>query len=131
MNGLLLDTHVWFWHLIGSERLPDRLREALDNRPGDCWLSPISIWEIGMLAQKGRIQLGSELRTWISEAFKVFPLHIADLNLEVALSSLEVKLPHRDPADRFLAATAKVFDLTLVTVDRRLIAAPSLSTLVD
>jgi len=84
-----------------------------------------------MLAQKGRIQLGSELRTWISEAFKVFPLHIADLNLEVALSSLEVKLPHRDPADRFLAATAKVFDLTLVTVDRRLIAAPSLSTLVD
>lgn len=40
-----------------------------------------------MLAQKGRIQLGSELRTWISEAFKVFPLRIADLNLEVALST--------------------------------------------
>ena len=123
MSGLLLDTHVWFWHLIGSERLPVRLREALDSRPGECWLSPISIWEIGMLAQKRRIQLGSELRTWVSEAFKAFPLRIADLNHEVALASLEVKLPHKDPADRFLAATAQVFDLTLATVDGRLISA--------
>ena len=81
-----------------------------------------------MLAQKGRIQLGSELRTWVSEAFKVFPLRIADLNREVALSSLEVRLPHRDPADRFLAATAQVFDLTLATVDQRLISARWLST---
>ena len=128
MSGLLLDTHVWFWHLVGSERLPDGLREALDSRPGDCWLSPISIWELGMLAQKGRIQLGSELRTWVSEALKVFPLRIADLNREVALSSLEVRLPHRDPSDRFLAATAQVFDLTLATVDQRLISARWLST---
>lgn len=84
-----------------------------------------------MLAQKGRIQLGSELRTWVSEALKVFPLRIADLNREVALSSLEVRLPHRDPADRFLAATAQVFDLTLATVDQRLISARWLSTQSD
>ena len=128
MKGLLLDTHVWFWHLVGSEQLPDGLREALDSRPGDCWLSPISIWELGMLEQRGRVQLRGELRTWVSEAFKLFPLRIADLNPEVALSSLDVELPHKDPADRFLAATALVFDLTLATVDRRLVSAGWLST---
>jgi PIN domain nuclease of toxin-antitoxin system len=58
---------------------------------------------------------------------KNFPLHLADLNTE-ALSSLDLELPHRNPADRFLAATALVFDLTLATVDRRLVEANWLST---
>lgn len=45
----------------------------------------------------------------------------AELNHAVALRSRQVLLPHDDPADRFLAATASVYDLTLVTADRRLI----------
>ena len=36
---------------------------------------------------------------------------------EVALRSREVALPHDDPADRFLVATALVYDLTLITAD--------------
>jgi PIN domain nuclease of toxin-antitoxin system len=43
------------------------------------------------------------------------------LTFEVALESARIALPHKDPADRFLAATASVFDLTLVTADERLL----------
>ena len=50
---------------------------------------------------------------------------------EVALETQYVKLTHRDPADKFLAATAKLFDLTLDTADRRLIDAKGLSILAD
>ncbi len=128
MRGLLLDTHVWFWYLVGSERLPKGLRDSLDREPGRLWLSPISVWELGVFEKKGRLLLQGGVRAWVSDAMKRFPLRLADLNTEVALSSLDLELPHRDPADRFLAATALVFDLTLATVDRRLVEADWLST---
>ena len=128
MRGLLLDTHVWFWYLMGSERLPEGLRDSLDRQAGRIWLSPISMWELGVLETKGRLLLQGGVRAWVTDAMKCFPLRLADLNTEVALSSLELELPHRDPADRFLAATALVFDLTLATVDQRLVEADWLTT---
>jgi PIN domain nuclease of toxin-antitoxin system len=57
MTAFLLDTHIWFWYLIGSARLPAGLRYALDHARDHCWLSPISVWELGMLAARGRIRL--------------------------------------------------------------------------
>ncbi len=68
-------------------------------------------------------------RDWVEAAQRALPLREATLNREVAETSLEVTLPHPDPADRFLAATALVYDLTLCTVDRRLSAARWLPTL--
>ncbi len=59
------------------------------------------------------------------------PLQEAPITHEVALEAQYVKLTHRDPADTFLAATANVFDLTLVTADRRLIDTKGLSVLAN
>jgi PIN domain nuclease of toxin-antitoxin system len=42
---------------------------------------------------------------------------------------LALGLPHADPADRFLAATAKVLDLTLVTADQNLLDLSEIVTL--
>jgi PIN domain nuclease of toxin-antitoxin system len=53
------------------------------------------------------------------------------MNREVALRSRSVQLPHQDPADRFLAASAQVYDLTLVTGDRRLLAGKGYRTLAN
>ena len=128
MTEFLLDTHIWFWYLIGSDRLPMGLRDLLDTPQQVSWLSPISVWEVGMLAARGRIQLHAELRQWVVQARQQFPLQDAPLNLEVALTSREVTLPHRDPADHFIAATAIVYDLTLLTVDQHLTQAEWLPT---
>ena len=118
--NLLLDTHVWFWYLTGSDRLAPRIRELLDNSSGSIWISPISVWELSMLAENKRVEIFGGFRKWVEMALERFPLKEAPLNREVALKSREIGLPHRDPADRFLAATALVYDLVLVTVDGRL-----------
>ena len=127
----LLDTHVWFWYLTGSERLPRPLVRAIDSAPGEVWLSPISVWELGMLSERGRVRLHGGLRSWAEEAQRRFPLRDAPVNREVAMASLELDLQHRDPADRFLAATALVYGLALVTIDDRLVSADWLPTRSD
>lgn len=73
------------------------------------------------MAEKGRVELGSSASAWVEQALDTVPLHEAPLTSEVALTTAQVDVPHRDPADRMLLATAMVFNLELVTADRRLI----------
>lgn len=127
----LLDTHVWFWYLVGSDRLPRGLRDAIDANLGALWLSPISVWELGMLVKRGRVTLEHTLRTWVEEAHRRLPVQDASLGREVSLVGSEIDLPHDDPADHFLAATAVVYGLSLMTVDQRLTRAGWLPTRSD
>ncbi len=120
---LLLDTHVWLWSLAAPEKLGRRVRAELARAGNELWLSPVSVWELLVLAERGRVRLDDEPRRWAREALSQVPLHEAALSHEVALRSREVVLPHQDPADRFLAATALIYELTLVTADDILIRA--------
>jgi len=129
VSGFLLDTHVWLWHLAGVERLAPSARSLIEASVEECWLSPISVWEAGILRDRGKIHLEGDFRSWVEESRRRLPLRPAPLNEEVALASFEVDLPHRDPADRFLAATARTYGLSLVTADRRLLDCTSLDTI--
>lgn len=128
MKGFLLDTHIWFWYLSGSRSLSPSLRRVIDQTRSDCWISPISLWELGILNARRRIALPRRFRQWMNEALEKFPLNEAPLNNEIALVSLEVGLTHPDPADRFLAATTIVYELVLMTVDERLTRARAIPT---
>lgn len=128
VRPLLLDTHVWLWFLFGDDRLPADLRALIAASPDDRWLSPVSVWELGRLVARGRIEVAPDIRTWVIEARATLPLLDAPLTQDVAIRAHEVALPHRDPADRFLAATALSYDLALVTVDERLVSAGWLTT---
>ena len=120
MRGHPLDTHVWFWYLAGSERLPQALRQRIDELTGDWWLSAVSVWELGLLARRGRVEISGSFRAWVGAAFERLPLREAPLTREITLRSLEIDLGHPDPADHVLAATALTHELTLLTVDSRL-----------
>jgi PIN domain nuclease of toxin-antitoxin system len=128
---LLLDTHVWFWSLTAPDRLAGKLRSRLQQAKGRIFLSPISVWELLVLAERGRVRLDAEPRVWVRGALARAPLEEAVLNHEVAIRSREVALPHQDPADRFLVATALVYDLTLVTADDALLRAKACPTLAN
>ena len=117
---LLLDTHVWLWSILTPERLSRRMRETLVSQENELWLSPISLWETLLLAERGRLELDAEPHAWIHEARNAGPVAEAPLTFDVALASRTIPLPHGDPADRFIAATAIVYGLTLATADRRL-----------
>ena len=125
---ILLDTHIWIWYLSGSERLPDRHRESLNQNDNQIWLSPISVWETLVLAEKGKLRLKPEPITWIQQSLRRWPIREAPMNIQISIMSRQLDLPHQDPADRFISATALVYDLTLMTLDERLISAPWLPT---
>ncbi len=126
---LLLDTHIWIWSVANSTRLSSRVAKALTDPANELWLSPISIWEFLLLHRKGRIKVPEGFTTWVSRALTATPLKEAPLTFEVAQALATIDLPHGDPADRFLLASAKVFGLTLVTADENLIAAPGIKAL--
>lgn len=130
--NLLLDTHIWVWSHVDPERLSKRVSTALIERGNQLWLSPISIWEFLLLADRGRIHIGKMTpHEWVEAALSRVPMHDAPLNREVAIRSRTMHIAHEDPADRFLAATADVYELTLVTADTQLLAAKGFRTLAN
>ncbi len=126
---LLLDTHIWIWNALEPRRLSPRFSGALADPANELWLSPISIWELTILVRKGRIVLDAPVDEWVARGMRAFPLKEAPVTLEVALATAKIHIPHGDPADAFLAATAQVFELTLVTADRGLRGLKGISVL--
>jgi PIN domain nuclease of toxin-antitoxin system len=120
---LLLDSHIWLWSLARPARLSRRVRSALTRAGSELWLSPVSVWEVLVLAERGRVKLQEDPRRWVAEALDRTPAQEAPLTFEVAVRSREVLPGHSDPADRFLVATALVYGLTFVTADEALIGA--------
>lgn len=92
-------------------------------------MSTLSTWEVMAPAEKGRFRSTPDSVTWLRHVFMTIPFKEAPLTNEVAFHSRSIHLPHQDPVDRFLAATAIVYDLTLVTADERLIQCKQISTL--
>lgn len=117
---LLLDTHIWLWYLLADDRLSGELKSLIANPTTELWLSPISIWETVILAEKRRISLQPNTSEWINLSLQKLETREAVLNHEISILSREIALPHQDPADRFIAATAIFYKLTLATVDQNL-----------
>jgi PIN domain nuclease of toxin-antitoxin system len=118
---LLMDTHIWVWSALDRKRLSARVTAAMEDPKNELWLSPISLWEVLTLCQKNRLMLHPNPQAWIINALDTIPAREAQMTYQVAQETARVQLPHRDPADRFLLATARVFDLTLVTADEQLL----------
>lgn len=125
---LLLDTHIWIWFLQSPENLGPSTSQELANPANELWVSPISTWEALRLQRKGRIQLRSDFLDWLLQSSP--GIQEAPLTNEIAIVSEQLPL-HQDPADRFIAATAQVLDLTLVTADQRLLGLGSIRTMAN
>jgi PIN domain nuclease of toxin-antitoxin system len=125
---ILLDTHVWLWSHLAPDRIGRRLTQEMLDPANELWLSPISVWEFLVLVEKKRIAIKEEPRKLVADALTEAPMHEAPLNHEVALASRTIKVGHEDPADRFLAATASVYDLVLATADTRLLTGKGFRT---
>ncbi|HEY0781340.1 MAG TPA: type II toxin-antitoxin system VapC family toxin [Thermoanaerobaculia bacterium] len=122
--SFLIDTHVLVWWFDASPRLPASYEHLIrDPNPEDpFWVSDISLWEIAMLVQLGRVRLRMPLREWL-EAATAPPL-VRRIGISPAVAAEVAALPdtfHRDPADRILVATARVLGATFLTQDRRII----------
>lgn len=125
----LLDTHIWFWSFIEPGRLSSRVARTLADSQHELWLSPVSVWELTILSRKGRFRVLPDIASWVKKSMSDLQLIEAPLTLDVALAIPSIRFSHGDPADQFLAATAKVFDLTLITADDHLLKLPGIRVL--
>jgi PIN domain nuclease of toxin-antitoxin system len=128
---LLLDTHIWLWALLDPERLSPAVRAALVSAENELWLSPISVWEAHLLAERGRVRVDEAPADWVARMVSALPRREAALTHDIAMASRRLALSHEDPADRFLAATAQVLGLTLVTADARLLGSTEYAVLAN
>jgi PIN domain nuclease of toxin-antitoxin system len=122
---LLLDTHAAVWF---SENTPlaRAATEAINAAPGDgtpLLVSPITAWEVGKLASRGRIDLSATPHRWFRGLLATPGVHLAELSPGILIaSSFLPGTPPRDPMDRILIATARELAATLVTRDRAILA---------
>jgi PIN domain nuclease of toxin-antitoxin system len=124
-DRLLLDTHVALWLDSGDERLRASTRALIDG----CWqndgtilLSAITVWEIALLVDTGRIDLDVPVAAWIERFLDRPGIEAVPLSHKAASQSYQLHhLEHRDPADRLLIATAIELACPLVTYDERIV----------
>jgi PIN domain nuclease of toxin-antitoxin system len=126
---LLLDTHIWLWSYLEPHKISSQVASEVANPENDLFLSAASIWELVLLVEKRRLQLNDDLAEWCRKSKEELNLNEIPITWEVAQELRFTQSQNRDPGDRFLVATARLYDLTLVTSDRRLMTVQGISLL--
>ena len=121
---LLLDTCAVLW-IASDQPIAKEARAAVAGAleaDEPVFVSPISAWEIGLLASRGRISMPMSPEKWFERLLEAPGLHLAAMppRILIASSFLPGASP-QDPADRIIAATAREFEYCVVTRDRRLL----------
>ena len=128
---ILLDTHVAVWLVLDSKRLSGPAASAIrgSRLNGALALSSISLWEMALLFQSGRVRapgtVECAVRSVLEAGFNILPI-----TPEIAALSAQFSSDYpRDPADRLIGATARAEGLTIVTKDERIQRCPLLKTI--
>lgn len=127
MNGaLLIDTCALIWLATAeSDAKLGVIEDALARARAagaPILVSPISAWEIGVLAAKGRLPMAMSPRAWIDQLLALSGLKWAQMPIDVLLNSSALPdSPHGDPADRIIIATAREYGLRVVTRDQKIL----------
>lgn len=115
---ILLDTHVLIWWIEGSGRLSPAAVTAIEGqRPA--LVSPISFWEVAVLAGRGRVVVDREVSQWCRDLLSAGAARVATLTPSAAISAAHLSGFHGDPADRFIYATARELAVPLVSKDAK------------
>ena len=122
--SLLLDTHIALWWLEGGDRLTaeQRRRAAAAERGNEkLHIADVTLWEIAMLADRGKITISQGLAAFLEELEVNARLEVLPITGPIAVDAVRLGNSFsNDPADRLIAATARVHGHTLVTADRRI-----------
>lgn len=114
---IVLDTHAWLWWLTKPEKLGKQgaRQIAKADRIG---LPAICVWEVATKAELGKLKFNRPYDVWVDEALtEDARLEVLPLSPRISIEAVRLSWAHRDPADRFIVATARVHGAPLVTAD--------------
>lgn len=113
-----LGTHVLLWLQSAPERIPGRVRSALESRTNVTVVSVVSIWEIAIKASPGRLGIVSDLGQWFPGEIARNDMRLLPIELSHAVAIETLAHLNRDPIDRLLLVQGMVEGLSIVTADR-------------
>lgn len=130
---IVIDTHVLIWWASGAtDQLSPAAQKAIAQEVdgGQIVVSSISAWEVSMLVARGRLALSMDVAEWLACVGNIESVSFVPIDNAIAVKSTE--LPgdfHKDPADRFIVATARKLAAPLVTADEKIRAYPHVRTI--
>jgi PIN domain nuclease of toxin-antitoxin system len=113
----LLDTHIFLWYVTGDQRLPPDARAAIKATTNDVFLSVISVWEMLIKYQLGRLVFPGHADIYLRELAARHAISLLSLDVDAVTRLLLLPPVHRDPFDRMLICQAIRYEMTFVTVD--------------
>ena len=115
-DTLLLDTCALLWLASGDRALSEKARSLIEDAQV-LYVSPVTAWEIAVKTAKGKIQLPLSPREWFDAVVRLYDITVLKLTADDMLKSAELPWLHKDPADRFIIATALKNGFMVVTAD--------------
>ncbi len=128
---MLLDTHAFVWWMSSPQKLSRKARKKTDDAASQSsiYVSAISVWEIVLLASRGRLLFSVAVEDWISLCESLPFLNFVPVDNLVAIKANRLPEPlHNDPVDRMIIATSLILNATLVTRDEKLLYYPHVRT---
>ena len=119
MERVVLDTSALLFWTLDPARLTSSARATIGTAER-ILVSSISIWEVGVKAAKGRLELPLPVRQWAQQLEQVAGVRLVPVDSQVWLTNLELPWAHGDPADRTIVATAQLEGCPLVTSDQQM-----------
>jgi len=117
VSAILLDTHALLWFLFDDLRLSPRAAAAIEERAMTKLVSVVSLWEIVIKCQLGKLSLGMPTDEFFERHVTERELGVVDIELAHLLAYEGLPLHHRDPFDRLIIAQAKELEAPVVTAD--------------
>jgi PIN domain nuclease of toxin-antitoxin system len=118
MKSLLLDSHTLLWYEDDPGLLSGQVRKTLRASSVDIFVSPISVYELGLKVAKQQLPHAMKMFDDLQSHLKVYGFRMLPFNERHALRAATLEWTHRDPFDRMLAAQAIEESMLLVSKDR-------------
>jgi len=129
---IVLDTHALVWWVTGDAELSKKAKAVIEREQdsGEIIVSAISVWEIAMLVEKGRLILSMDVSSWLATVAEIE--RVKFLPVDMVIANKSVALPgefHKDPADRMIVATSRKLAVPIVTKDEKIRSYPHVKTI--
>lgn len=114
---LLIDTHIFIWYILDSQKLSPTVRTLIDAQDNEILLSIASIWEMAIKHSSGKLSFGMPFDLFIEQQLSINTIELLNINLDHIKVVASLPCHHRDPFGRLLITQVMVEQIPIVSAD--------------